>query len=124
MSPKFLIHFDVSADDPRRAADFYQKVFDWEIRKWEGPEDYWLIRTGDDKEPGITGGIASRIAPGDTTVMMIDVPNVGQFAERVKTAGGAIRELKRAIPGVGYLVICLDTDGNSFGIMQIDQNAK
>jgi predicted enzyme related to lactoylglutathione lyase len=113
-----------SADDPKRAADFYRKVFDWKVAKWAGPSDSWLIRTGDEKEPGITGGVAARMEPGDTTVMMVDIPNVDQFAERVKRAGGTIGKPKRVIPGAGDLVTCRDADGNSFGIMQIDRNAK
>ena len=56
--------------------------------------------------------------------MMIDVPDVDQFAERVKMAGGTIREAKQAILGIAYFVTCRDTDGNTFGIMQLDQNAK
>jgi len=31
---------------------------------------------------------------------------------------------KRAIPGIGYLAYCVDTEGNTFGILQSDQNAK
>jgi predicted enzyme related to lactoylglutathione lyase len=31
---------------------------------------------------------------------------------------------KMAIPGIGYLAICEDTEGNSFGIIQNDRNAK
>jgi uncharacterized protein len=29
-----------------------------------------------------------------------------------------------AIPGVGYLVYCQDTEGNTFGMMQADPAAK
>jgi uncharacterized protein len=31
---------------------------------------------------------------------------------------------KTAIPGVGYLAYCSDTEGNVFGLMQADKNAK
>jgi uncharacterized protein len=117
-------HFDLSADAPERAAEFYRQVFEWKVEKWAGPSDYWMMSTGDADNPGITGGVAGRIAPGDTTVMMIGVPDVDQFAARVMKAGGTIREPRRAIPGVGYLVTCRDTDGNTFGIMQLDQNAQ
>jgi predicted enzyme related to lactoylglutathione lyase len=118
-----VIHFDLSADDPERAAKFYKEVFGWKIEKWEGPTDYWLINTGDEKEPGITGGVAARINPRDTTVVIYDVLSVDEFAEKVKASGGEIREEKQAIPGVGYLVMCKDSDGNTFGIMQVDESA-
>ncbi|MGZ4908488.1 MAG: VOC family protein, partial [Halobacteriota archaeon] len=38
-----VIHFELPADDPQRAVEFYEKVFGWTITKWEGPNDYWLI---------------------------------------------------------------------------------
>lgn len=118
------IHFDLGADDPERAARFYRSVFGWKVEKWQGPSDYWLMTTGDEKEPGITGGVAARIKPNDTTAVVLDVPSVDEYSEKVKLSGGEIREAKQAIPGVGYLAMCRDTEGNTFGIMQIDQSAK
>jgi hypothetical protein len=52
-----VIHFEINADDPERAVKFHKKVFDWKITKWEGPVDYWLVTTGEDKVPGINGAI-------------------------------------------------------------------
>ena len=117
-----VIHFDLSADNPERAAVFYETVFGWQVNKWEGPEDYWMIQTGTEKEPGVTGGVAGRIKPEDTTAVVIDVESVDDAVEKVVNAGGVIREEKKAIPGVGYLVMCRDTEGNTFGIMQIDES--
>ena len=117
-----VIHFDLSADNPERAAEFYETVFGWQVNKWEGPEDYWMIQTGTEKEPGITGGVAGRIKPEDTTAVVFDVESIDEAAEKVVNAGGVIREEKKAIPGVGYLVMCRDTEGNTFGIMQIDES--
>ena len=117
-----VIHFDLSADNPERAAEFYETVFGWQVNKWEGPEDYWMIQTGTEKEPGVTGGVAGRIKPEDTTAVVIDVESVDDAVEKVVNAGGVIREEKKAIPGVGYLVMCRDTEGNTFGIMQIDES--
>ena len=31
---------------------------------------------------------------------------------------------KKAVPGMGYFAICLDTENNSFGIWETDPNAK
>ena len=31
-----VIHFDLSADNPERAAEFYEKVFGWKVNKWGG----------------------------------------------------------------------------------------
>lgn len=119
-----VIHFDLSADNPERAADFYRSVFKWQVNKWEGPEDYWLIQTGTEEEPGVTGGVAGRIKPEDTIAVVFDVASVDEVSKKVVDAGGKIREEKKAIPGVGYLIMCRDTEGNTFGIMQIDESVK
>ena len=92
-----VIHFDLSADNPERAAEFYKTVFGWQVNKWEGPEDYWMIQTGTEKEPGITGGIAGRIKPEDSTAVVLDVESVDETAKQVVEAGGIIREGKKAI---------------------------
>lgn len=49
--------FEIPADDPGRAAKFYDDVFGWKVKKWDGPVDYWLVTTGEDEEPGINGAI-------------------------------------------------------------------
>ena len=62
-----VVHFELNADDPERASRFYQQVFGWQIRKWDGPVDYWLIMTGPDDEPGINGALMKRSEPGAGT---------------------------------------------------------
>jgi len=89
-----VIHFDLSADNPERAADFYRSVFKWQVNKWEGPEDYWLIQTGTEEEPGVTGGVAGRIKPEDTTAVVFDVESVDEVSKKVVDAGGKIRKDK------------------------------
>ena len=32
-----VIHFEIPADDPDRAAKFYGNVFGWKLDKWDGP---------------------------------------------------------------------------------------
>ena len=119
-----IIHFDIPADDPARAQKFYQEIFGWKFDKWNGPMEYWMAKTGDDKQPGINGGLAKRM-PGQAGVTnTIDVPSVDEFAKKIESKGGKVIVPKMAIPGVGYFAQCLDTEGNVFGIIQMDQNAK
>jgi predicted enzyme related to lactoylglutathione lyase len=118
-----VAHFEIPADDPERVADFYRKAFGWGIKKWDGPVDYWLVMTGSADEPGIDGGIAKG-EPGTGVALSVDVDDVDAYLERVKEAGGKIVKEKHAVPGVGWLVYCADTEGNVFGMMQEDRNAK
>ena len=118
-----VVHFEVYADDPQRAAAFYQKVFGWKISKWEGPTDYWLVTTGEASEPGIDGGIMQRMEQ-ETTVNTIDVPSVDEFTQKITEAGGKVVVQKMAIPGVGYMAYYTDSEGNVFGIMEEDPSTK
>jgi predicted enzyme related to lactoylglutathione lyase len=119
-----VVHFEIHADDPERAVKFYQKVFGWEIVKWEGPQDYWLITTGPDDEPGINGGLMKRMDPSASTWNFIEVPSVDEFTAKVVESGGKVVVPKTAIPGVGYQAYCQDTEGNVFGVHQIDESAQ
>ena len=53
------IHFEIPAENPQRAMQFYETLFGWKFQKWEGDSDYWLITTGD-SQPGIDGGLMRR----------------------------------------------------------------
>lgn len=117
-----VVHFEVNADDPERAVKFYEKAFGWQISKWAGPMDYWMVKTGEDNEPGINGGITRRMEKA-TTVNTIDVPSVDESVKKIEQAGGSVVAPKMPVPGVGYMAYCLDTEGNVFGIMQMDTSA-
>jgi predicted enzyme related to lactoylglutathione lyase len=118
-----VIHFEIHADDPKRATKFYEKVFGWKISKWGGPAEYWLASTGEDKELGINGAIMKRTKNGSTW-NTIGVSSVDDFLQKIKKAGGKVIQKKTTIPGVGYMAYCKDTEGNIFGIMQADEKAK
>jgi hypothetical protein len=48
---------EIYTDDPEAVQPFYQDVFGWKFKKFEGgPVEYWLVTTGEDKDPGINGG--------------------------------------------------------------------
>lgn len=117
------IHFEISADDPERVLSFYNQVFGWTASKWDGPIEYWLIKTGDDITPGINGGLMRRLDPSDSTVNTISVPSVDDYLAKVTSAGGGVEMPKMAIPGIGYIAYCKDCEGNVFGIMQADPEA-
>lgn len=116
-------HFDMSADHPERAMKFYSEVFGWKFEKWEGPFDYWLIMTGNTDEPGIDGGLARREDQNARVVNFIDVPSVDECSEKITANGGRIIQPRQTIPGVGYILIFQDTEGNVFGIMETDSKA-
>jgi predicted enzyme related to lactoylglutathione lyase len=118
-----VVHFEIPADNPERAAAFYKKAFGWKIEKWPGPMDYWMVNTGADGEPGINGGLLKK---GDvsTTTNTVGVESVDDAIAAVSKAGGKLIMPKTPIPTVGYFAYCQDTEGNLFGVMQFDGAAK
>ena len=118
-----VIHFEIPADDPERSIKFYETVFGWTIEKWDGPIEYWLIITGDEDKPGIDGGLARREDPEIRVENTIDVKNLDQTLADVKANGGTIIRPRMAVPGVGWMAYIKDTEGNTFGLMESDENA-
>lgn len=121
-----VVHFGVNAAEPDRAAKFYADVFGWKFQKWEGGVDYWMIKTGEEGEPGIDGGMMKKCDenPMAGTVNTIAVPSVDEYIEKIAAAGGKVTAPKMAIPTVGWLAYFEDTEGNTFGIMEEDESAK
>jgi predicted enzyme related to lactoylglutathione lyase len=118
-----VIHFEIPADNAERAIKFYSDVFGWNIQKW-GPQDYWLVDTGEKDQPGIGGAITKRTDPTTTTVNTIDVPSLDEYLNKITKSGGKVLTTKNTIPGVGYFAYCRDTEGNTFGVLQSDESAK
>jgi predicted enzyme related to lactoylglutathione lyase len=117
-----VTHFDIVADDPERAAAFWNRAFGWEFSKWDGPMDYWMIMTG--KGEGIDGGLSRRAPSQPMIPMTIDVPDIDGYIAKVEREGGRLLAPKYAIPGVGWFAPFMDTEGNVFGMMQADVSAR
>jgi hypothetical protein len=123
-----VVHFEIHADDPPRAIRFYSDVLGWKFTQWSGQTEYWLIETGPDDQPGINGGLIQRQGEIDGQAVIayictVDVPSVDDYAHKAVQAGGRIVVPKMAIPGVGWLVYCTDTEGNIFGMTEEDRQA-
>jgi uncharacterized protein len=126
-----VVHFEIHADNPERAVAFYSKVFGWTIKNWGGPMEYWVITTGAPSERGIDGGLMRRrgAAPAEgqavnSYVCTVDVPNLDDFAKKAVAAGATGALPKMPVPGIGWLAYLKDTEGNIFGMIQNDPNAK
>jgi len=117
------VHFEIPADNPERAIEFYSSIFGWKFNKWAGPMVYWLITTGETAELGINGGLLRRRDPNQPCVNTITVASVDESLEAIAKGGGVCVLPKMAVPGVGWMAYCKDPDGHIFGIMQPDMTA-
>ena len=133
-----IVHFEIHANKPERAANFYKDVFGWEIKEWVLPgiqmkdeNRYWIVATGPDNEMGINGGLMFRQGPAPTKgqpvnafVCTVGVANLDDSVNKVTKAGGKIVLSRMPVMSIGWLAYCNDTEGNMFGMLQPDTNAK
>ena len=88
-----VIWFEIPADDPGRAAKFYEDVF----------------------------GIDGAIMPKDMGEMVRDtigVESYDEFAKKIEKEGGKMLTEKMTIPGMGVMGSFKDTEGNIFALME------
>ena len=116
------IHFEIPAEDPQRAIAFYSGIFGWKFQKWDGPTEYWVVKTGEG--PGIDGGLMRRRDPAQPCVNTVDVANLDATLKDIESRGGQCVVPKMPVPGVGWLAYCKDLDGHIFGVMQPDPAAS
>ena len=123
------IHFEIHAARPERAQAFYSGLFGWTFTKW-GDQSYWLIKTGDGA-PGIDGGLVERRGAAPTAgqpvssfVCTINVDDLEEAMKRGQSLGGAVALPRMAVPAVGWLGYLTDPEGNIFGLMQTDPQAR
>jgi len=122
-----VVHFEIHAANPERAAQFYTEAFGWRFQHI--PEiDYWMVMTGEG--PGIDGGMLRRRGPAPTEgqavnahMCTIGVDDLGAALKQAEAAGAKTAVPRMAIPGVGHVAYLVDPEGNIFGVYQEDRSA-
>lgn len=120
-----VLHFEVYADDLARAKKFYSEIFGWKFDKWDGLWEYWMIKTGEEKQLGINGGLMKKMT-GQPSGMInyIDVSSIDEYLKKIQSSGGKIIKPNTSIPGIGNFAICTDTEENLFAILKLDENMQ
>ena len=62
--------------------------------------------------------------PAQQVTNYINVKSVDEYKSKVEKLGGKVVSPKKAVPGMGYFALCVDTENNSFGIFESNENAK
>ena len=117
-------HFELATGDLDKTAAFYREVFGWQIEKWEGPVDYWLVSSGDANTPGINGGLMEAGGVFSGTINTVEVADIDAVIAKALANGGELALEKHAIPGVGYQAYLKDNTGIIVGLHQADPEAS
>jgi predicted enzyme related to lactoylglutathione lyase len=126
-----VVHFEMPAEDKRRMADFYTRVFGWQSQ-FLGPEmgEYVTVSTGETSEDGmirergmINGGFFDRTPDNQHPSVVIAVDDIHEATKKVAAAGGRILDGQTPgqpddIPGIGLYVAFIDTEGNRVSMLQ------
>jgi uncharacterized protein len=122
-----VVHFELPAEDRKRMADFYTKVFGWKTEQLgEDMGNYVLATTTDSDEKGpkkpgaINGGFFQKTddKPAQYPSVVIAVDDIEEHIKTLERAGGKVLGEPVDIPGVGRYVSFLDTEGNRIGMIQ------
>jgi uncharacterized protein len=119
-----VVHFEIRADDVKRASGFYKKAFGWTAQEFQGM-GYWMLGTTDadengaPKNPGaINGGMAKKEGSLKNNVIVISVKDIDKSLEKVEKLGGKTVQKKAPVGDMGFTAYFKDSEGNVLGLWQ------
>lgn len=114
--------FDIIVSDMNRAATFYEVVFAKTLEDMQDPTSSDVIMKSfptDMAVYGAGGALVQRegTSPGiGGTVVYFGVEDCSIEEARVSDAGGQVIRPKMSIGDFGWISLCMDTEGNMFGL--------
>ena len=123
-----VIFFEIPADNPSRAREFYTSSFGWKMN--EIPQMHFtqigtveadrLGVRGTPKEPGaINGGMVERQRGlVENPLIYIGVKNIDEALVAVEKNGGKIVKPKSPVGNFGFAAYFKDSEGNVIGLWQ------
>jgi predicted enzyme related to lactoylglutathione lyase len=119
--PNAIGWFDLYVEDLPRAVAFYEAVFQLTLEPMDDPTGETQMRAFPTRMEAYGAGGAlvkaahARPGIGGTTVYF-SVDDCATEQTRVLAAGGAIVRSKFSIGAFGWVALCMDTEGNLFGL--------
>lgn len=119
--PNAIGWFDLYVEDMTRAVAFYEAVFQRTLEPMDDPTGETQMRAFPTRMEmyGAGGALVksahARPGIGGTTVYF-SVDDCATEQARVLAAGGAIVRSKFSIGAFGWVALCMDTEGNLFGL--------
>jgi len=114
--------FDIYVNDMDRAMAFYQTVLEREFEAIGDPTDSSVIMNSFPADMGIYGAggaLVKREGAGPVTggtIVYFGVEDCSIEESRVTGAGGKVVNPKMSIGEYGFVSVCMDTEGNLFGL--------
>ena len=114
--------FEIYVEDLSRAQKFYEMVLDVKMQDLPDPNDSSIKMTAFPMQmdkPNVSGALVKMEgfkAGGNSTIVYFESADCTTEEARVEQAGGKIFKKKQSIGEHGFMSLCMDTEGNMFGI--------
>jgi uncharacterized protein len=121
------IYFEIQADDVNLPQTSSTRVFGWKFSEIKGlPIPYWHIEAGS----GSGGGLLKRPAErppvpcgANAFVCSFEADDFDRKSAKILSLGGVVALRKFCVPGKCWRGYFIDTEGNTFGIFEVDEKA-
>jgi hypothetical protein len=118
-----VIWFEIYVDNIKRAQKFYETILNIQLNELPMPEMNqhmeMLFFPSNMEQHGASGALVKMDgfkAGGNSTIIYFHSEDCTTEQNRVETAGGKVIQPKMSIGEYGFISLCMDTEGNMFGL--------
>ncbi|MBK5721843.1 VOC family protein [Dysgonomonas sp. Marseille-P4677] len=119
-----VVWFEIYVNNMARARKFYETVLNDKLEKMpmvnnDHSEMYMFPMSDDMSAPNVSGMLVKMEgieAGGNSTIVYFGSDDCSVEESRVVAAGGKVIHSKFSIDEYGFICLCLDTEGNCFGV--------
>ena len=110
-----VLHWQILAKDPDKAAEFYKSLFGWRVNA-ANSLGYRMVDTNSE---GVNGGIWPAPPEGVGMVSLyVEVDDVSRHVARAIELGAKVIIPAQKLPDGDEMAVILDTEGIPFGLMR------
>ena len=111
-----FVHVELQTQDPAKAKQFYQGLFDWKFEDLGDGMPYTIINVGE----GTGGGLMKNPVPGSPSYWLAytQVSDVAASTQRAKSLGGKVLVEPMKVQDHGWLGVVQDPTGAVLGLWQ------
>lgn len=111
-----IVHYEIPANDVEKLRKFYEECFGWKFSDANMPGmEYWMFSSGKDS---LGGGMYKKQDANERPRNYVHVESVDGAVVTFQQAGGSIVTTKQEVPGVGFIAMGLDQEGNLVGLFE------
>lgn len=114
-----FVHVELNTPDPKKAKEFYSKLFQWQLDEVENKEVpggvYTTIKVGE----GTGGGIMKQVPNGPSGwLAYVLVDDIRAATKKAQSLGAEVMKDVTEVMGMGWLSFIKDPTGSILGLWQ------